>query len=364
MRSPITHKPKHLKTYVFDMTNETESGQELNATQLDAQRARNLLDRALGLAERDDLAGAIVMCRQSLALAPKSPQGWSMLGLLHERDGDIDGAIEAYEKTLQLSPSSTLERESLQRLRQKRGAAPRPAPKFNFEEISNGAPQVPSVATAQPSIPEPIRMDSWETKSSSTLWDTFYFRSLPVLVASVACLGLILMAQRVATNRQTQNVQEMPAVPTTVETSTDAPDPATAPAIAPSTLSPPATSAPQSGQVDSSGATAPTTDDDAPAPVIAPTVTPPSKPKAAVKPKPKAAPKAAPPSEMPVLPRPRLTLPKRPDPTPAAPSKGATNNNPTGNEPIIGGGPVDVGSADDSKYIPVTPPQFPNASRN
>jgi len=348
------------------MTNETESGQELNATQLDAQRARHLLDRALGLAERNDVAGAIVTCRQSLALSPHSPQGWSMLGLLHERDGDIHGAIEAYEKTLQLSPSSTLERESLQRLRQKRGAAPRPAPKFNFDVISNGAPQVP--ATAEPSLPQAIQMDSWETKSSSPLWKTFYFRGLPVLVTTVACLGLILVAQRVAANRQTQNVQEMPAVPTTTEeTPPAAPIQPAAPAITPNSLSsPPATSEPQAGHVDSSKATATTTDEHAPAPVIAPKVTPPNKPKAAIKPKPKPkpAPKAAPPSEMPVLPRPRLTLPKRVAPTPATPNNDATDNSPTGNQPIIGGGPVDVGNSDDSKYIPVNPPHFPNASRN
>lgn len=350
------------------MTNETESGQELNATQLDAQRARHLLDRALGLAEGDDVAGAIVTCRQSLVLAPNSPQGWSMLGLLHERDGDIHGAIEAYEKALQLSPGSTLERESLQRLRQKRGAAPRPAPKFNFEEISDGAPPVP-LTTTQPAIPRPIQTDFSKAESSSAIWSSFYFRSLPVLVAAIACLGLMLVAQRVAANRQVKNVPEMPAVPAVVETPSQAPAQPALPAITPGTLASSAVPAPQSGQVDSSQAATPTSNEDAPAPVIAPKITPPkprttTKPAPAPKPKPKPKPaaKPAPPSEMPVLPRPRLTLPQRPAPTPVVPRN--AEDNPSSNSPVIGGGPVDVGNSEDSQYIPINPPQFPNANRD
>jgi hypothetical protein len=342
------------------MADEIESGQELNATQLDAQRARNLLDRALGLAERDDVAGAIVTCRQSLALAPQSPQGWSMLGLLHERDGDIHSAIEAYEKMLQLSPGSMLERESLQRLRQKRGAAPRPAPKFNFDEISNGAPQIPPEPTAQPAIPQQIKPGVFNTVS---LWNSFYFRSLPVLVTTVACLGLILVAQRVAANRQAQNMQSVPAVSADVETAAEEPVQPDQPAITPNTLAPPDVQSTQPGQVESSEATS------APASSAAPAVIPKApvenrqksvaKPKPRPKPQSRPTPRASSPSEMPVLPAPRLTLPKRSAPAPAVPNRETTDD-----PAMIGGGPVDVGNSDDSKYIPINPPHFPNASRN
>jgi len=340
------------------MANETESGQELNATQLDAQRARHLLDRALGLAERDDLAGAIVICRQSLVLSPNSPQGWSMLGLLHERDGDIDGAIEAYEKTLQLSPGSTLERESLQRLRQKRGAAPRSAPKFNFDAVNNGEPQVPSAPASQPAIPAPISTDSWETQSTHSLWNTFYFRSLPVFIAAIVCLGVIVVAQGVATNRQVRNIQNVPAAPAHVDIPPETPAQPTTPEVTPNSLTPPAPPTPQPDQTASPETPAPAPVSPKPAPVVTPAV----KPKAVAKPKPKPTPKAAAPSEMPVLPPPRITLPKRSAPAPIVPDGEADDNSPA-HQPIIDGGPVDVGNSQDSKYIPINPPQFPNASR-
>jgi hypothetical protein len=64
---------------------------------------------------------------------------------------------------------------------------------------------------------------------------------------------------------------------------------------------------------------------------------------------------------MPVLPPPRLTLPKRNAPAPAVPN----HNTSTNEAPVSGGGgPVDVGNSEDGKYIPVNPPQFPNADRN
>jgi hypothetical protein len=282
-----------------------------------------------------------------------------MLGLLHERDGDIHGAIEAYEKTLQLSPGSTVERESLQRLRQKRGAAPRPAPKFNFDEISNGAPQAPSAPASQPAIPHPITTDSLGTDSTTTLWDTFYFRSLPVLVTAVACLGLILVSQRVASNHQEHNTPNTPAATANVEASPDVPGQTDSPTITPSTLAPPAEVSTQPGQVDSS-ASAPSIPS---APVVIPKAPGANRQKSIARQKPRPqsrpAPRASVPSEMPVLPAPRLTLPKHSAPAPAVPDR-ETSDDPA----TIGGGPVDVGNSDDSKYIPINPPHFPNASRN
>src|SRR5262249_40579477 len=86
------------------------------AEEIDARRARQPLDRALKLAEQGDLKSAILACRQAVALTPRSASGYSMLGLLLERNGDIQHAIEAYQKVVDISPGSVLERESLQRL--------------------------------------------------------------------------------------------------------------------------------------------------------------------------------------------------------------------------------------------------------
>ncbi len=95
-----------------------ESGEDHDATlEIDHRRAKQLLDRALLLSERGDLAGAILASRQAVALTPSEPSGYSLLGLLHERAGDLEKAINSYEKVLQLAPQSTLERDSLDRLK-------------------------------------------------------------------------------------------------------------------------------------------------------------------------------------------------------------------------------------------------------
>jgi tetratricopeptide (TPR) repeat protein len=85
--------------------------------QIDSRRAQQLLERALILSEHGDAPAAILACRQAITLAPDVPQGYSMLGLLLEHAGDPTAAIAAYEKVLQIDPSSVLERESLARLR-------------------------------------------------------------------------------------------------------------------------------------------------------------------------------------------------------------------------------------------------------
>ena len=90
---------------------------EMSSSTIDNRRAQQLVERAMALAERNDLQAAVLACRQSISLAPESVQGYSMLGLLLERAGDSAGAITAYEKVLQLAPDSLLERESLGRLR-------------------------------------------------------------------------------------------------------------------------------------------------------------------------------------------------------------------------------------------------------
>jgi tetratricopeptide (TPR) repeat protein len=102
-----------------DISNGMDGEEKTTPAEIDARRARQLLDRSVYLSERSDAAGAILACRQSIALAPTKAAGYSMLGLLLERTGDLPHAATAYEKAVQLSPNSTIERESLDRLREK-----------------------------------------------------------------------------------------------------------------------------------------------------------------------------------------------------------------------------------------------------
>jgi tetratricopeptide (TPR) repeat protein len=90
---------------------------EASSAVIDERRAQQLMERAMALAERNELASAVLACRQAIALSPQAAQSYSMLGLLLERAGDTDGAVAAYEKVLEMAPDSFLERESLGRLR-------------------------------------------------------------------------------------------------------------------------------------------------------------------------------------------------------------------------------------------------------
>ena len=116
----------------------------------DETRARHLLDRAFALAERGDRAGAILACRQSVALAPDVPQGFSMLGLLLERNGDLQGAANAYTRVLHLAPGSRLEEESLTRLHAAMDAASssrrKAAASFDFNDDDLAAPVTSATA--------------------------------------------------------------------------------------------------------------------------------------------------------------------------------------------------------------------------
>lgn len=354
------------------MTDAINSNEELNATQLDAQRARHLLDRALGLSERGDVAGAIVTCRQSLALAPNLSQGWSMLGLLHEQDHDIEGAIEAYEKVLSLSPNSMLERESLQRLRQERGKAPRPAPKFNFDKLPQGKPVAGSADSAI--THEALLAPGIEEKFTAPLWHLFYFRSLPLLATAVGCVIFLLVAQGIAARRHPAmpvNDVSKPANPkqgSTLDGDTNVmPPPPEAASLPPSALAPPKAPLVNSAAADAE-MPAPASNDEDESPEAKPqsqssTATPKPKPEPPQKPRTPSAPRASIPTEMPVLPAPRISLPEPDAPAPVTSPASNEDNEPADNRALSGNGPIDVGNSENSKYIPINPPQFPDPRR-
>jgi len=127
--------------------------------EIDARRALQLLDRAMQLAERGQLPAAILACRQAATLDASSPAPISMLGSLLERSGDVRGAMAAYERVLLLAPDSSLERESLSRLRDRLDRAP--AFHFNPDELFSDDADLPSFAS-----PDPMASDATPTETS------------------------------------------------------------------------------------------------------------------------------------------------------------------------------------------------------
>ncbi len=123
--------------------------------EIDARRARQLLDRALHLSERGDLSAAILACRQASTLDASNAAPFAMLGTLLERNGDVRGAVSAYERVMSLSPNSPLERESLMRLRARLDRAP--AFNFNPDELYNDDQILPSLSMAsEGALEEPM----------------------------------------------------------------------------------------------------------------------------------------------------------------------------------------------------------------
>jgi hypothetical protein len=127
------------------VSDDAAQDEQLSPAEVEMRRARQLLDRSFTLSEHGDLPGAVLACRQAISLVPDLAEAHSMLGVLLERTGDTKGAIEAYEETLLLAPNSTLERESLQRLRAQmpqQGATPI----FHFDdsELFSDAPPAAS----------------------------------------------------------------------------------------------------------------------------------------------------------------------------------------------------------------------------
>lgn len=144
-------------------------GQEAlsSPAEIDARRARQLLERSVALSERGDAPGALLACRQAVALAPTWPAAYSLLARLLERGGNANDAISALEKVVGLAPESAAERDSLNRLRnlsQKRAASP--VFHFNDSELFDDAPPDDAtpdgatsnadaaIATAAPGAPE------------------------------------------------------------------------------------------------------------------------------------------------------------------------------------------------------------------
>jgi tetratricopeptide (TPR) repeat protein len=106
---------------------ELKKGRELSSAD---DRNQNVnLDIAEGRAALDngDLDQAGIKFRHAIKLQPESSDAQRYLGAVLERQGDNEGASDAYEKAVDLNPSDVSARQSLQRLLEDRASRDDPA---------------------------------------------------------------------------------------------------------------------------------------------------------------------------------------------------------------------------------------------
>lgn len=89
------------------------------------EQAERLLREAMSLNEQGRYEEALLACEGALALEPEMLPALSLKALLHEKRGQIDQAIETYQRVVQLNPLSVSERARLETLRRQPRAAVR-----------------------------------------------------------------------------------------------------------------------------------------------------------------------------------------------------------------------------------------------
>ncbi len=90
-------------------------------------QAEKLMREAIALYEQGRLEEALLACEGALALDEKLVPALSLKGLIHERRGQIQEAIEAYQRVQALNPLSVSERARLEALLRQQRATVRPA---------------------------------------------------------------------------------------------------------------------------------------------------------------------------------------------------------------------------------------------
>ncbi|HUT75614.1 MAG TPA: tetratricopeptide repeat protein [Armatimonadota bacterium] len=165
----------------------------------DAERAHTLLDEAFHLADEGKLAQAITACQRAVAANPESTSAHSLLGILYERAGQRERAIQAYEAALRLSPDSAADRESLQQL-----VSPPPPPVI---EVPVAPPVAPPPAPPRPAVRrrrKPAPATAGKPRRLAPMWYAI------VIAAAVLALLLVLTVRA----WRAASVQPAPTVPT------------------------------------------------------------------------------------------------------------------------------------------------------
>lgn len=102
-----------------------------SAFQLDSpeqqEKIQQLLDEALTHESEGRLHEAALACEGVLVLDPANTSAHSLLGLIYEKQGDLEKAVAEYEKVVALNPDSVADRAKLEELRRRlRMPAPKP----------------------------------------------------------------------------------------------------------------------------------------------------------------------------------------------------------------------------------------------
>lgn len=102
-----------------------------SAFQLDSpeqrQKIQQLLDEALTHEAEGRMHEAILACEGVLVLDPANTSAHSLLGLIYEKQGELQKAVAEYEKVVALNPDSVADRAKLEELRRRlRMPAPKP----------------------------------------------------------------------------------------------------------------------------------------------------------------------------------------------------------------------------------------------
>ena len=83
----------------------------------DDERMTALLEKASDLKTAGNLSGAILTCNEAISITPNSASAHSLLGQLLTLQGDIPGAMRAYEAALVINPDDIADRVKLEELK-------------------------------------------------------------------------------------------------------------------------------------------------------------------------------------------------------------------------------------------------------
>jgi hypothetical protein len=83
---------------------------------VNSDKLRNLIDMALWHNEIGNVPGAVHACEAALQIDPYNTSALSLLGVLYEKQGNDEKAIETFQKVVELNPDSFADAEKLEHL--------------------------------------------------------------------------------------------------------------------------------------------------------------------------------------------------------------------------------------------------------
>jgi Flp pilus assembly protein TadD len=87
----------------------------------DVPTSQELLAAGLAALARNQLDAALLAFEEVLAQDPKSDEAWMGIATVHERNDQLDAAVEAIQRAIELRPAEPLHHACLSRLYQRKG---------------------------------------------------------------------------------------------------------------------------------------------------------------------------------------------------------------------------------------------------